>query len=547
MKFRKKIQIDVSPPAKKTPEYFEKFGHDTMVRTRDQEATMKICGLELQAYQDELHPSIAGIDYAVLQMKAAVEALRSFLYDRDEPVKDAHMMARAVEVWALGFLTIADAVGSVASHITTLYLIGWGALAIAAGPVFTGLAVVAGYLAFDKLLSGSKALQTTVSIVAAVVAFWGLLQWAQARSRAVTHTEASTSAPSSYVDDSAEEVPQKALPQNTDEQNADESLRQAWIKLFLSADLSLGILLGSFVKHKTNEEYVSWVKLKQLQMEISDAQFQKNSLLSLIEVAKKKCMAGILRAVHTPQKKHVPYFAALPILLFAVALLSVPAWSQSFHRREGIIIDVSGSIGSGNANNELFRQYLQTTKRLLATEPPGSRVVVSVITTDSFGSVRELLKGWTPEAHGAFDDDLVKARHQLASSFAVKAENLKAISAGTDIVGALWRMKAVLESGAEKQDAATCEIWIMSDMMNETVALPMPALLALGPEQMLEQAKANGLIVPLQACKIHVLGAATSGLTPRSWNAVKAFWSAYFKEAGAELVEYSTETNGRMN
>jgi hypothetical protein len=83
--------------------------------------------------------------------------------------------------------------------------------------------------------------------------------------------------------------------------------------------------------------------------------------------------------------------------------------SQEITREEGILPDISGSIGSGGANNELFREYLQGVKQLLETEPPASRVVVSVITSESFGSVRELLKGWTPEAHGAFNDDLVRA------------------------------------------------------------------------------------------------------------------------------------------
>jgi len=64
---------------------------------------------------------------------------------------------------------------------------------------------------------------------------------------------------------------------------------------------------------------------------------------------------------------------------------------------------------------------------------------------------------------------------------------------------------------------------------------------ALGSERMLERAKANGLVVPLHGYRIHVLGAAPAGLNPHTWNTVKAFWTLYFPEAGAELVTYSLE------
>lgn len=38
-------------------------------------------------------------------------------------------------------------------------------------------------------------------------------------------------------------------------------------------------------------------------------------------------------------------------------------------------------------------------------------------------------------------------------------------------------------------------------MMNETQDFPMPTLIAIGPEQMLERAKANGLLVLLCSAK----------------------------------------------
>jgi len=78
-------------------------------------------------------------------------------------------------------------------------------------------------------------------------------------------------------------------------------------------------------------------------------------------------------------------------------------------------------------------------------------------------------------------------------------------------------------------------------MVNETQNFPMPALLATGPERMLERVKANGLLVPLTGYKIYIQGASPNGLTPQVWLAIKRFWTLYFSAAGAELVSYSAE------
>jgi len=170
-------------------------------------------------------------------------------------------------------------------------------------------------------------------------------------------------------------------------------------------------------------------------------------------------------------------------------------------------------------------------------------VWVSTIATDSFGGVQDIVKGWTPEAHGIFTNDLTRARRQLAISFEAKSAGLTATAEGTDIFGGLWHLKTEFESApkAARADSGTRTIWIFSDMMNETAEFPMPRLLDIGPERMLERAKANGLIVPLTHYRIHICGASPRGLTPKSWATIKRFWEMYFAAGGAELVTYSAE------
>jgi len=270
-------------------------------------------------------------------------------------------------------------------------------------------------------------------------------------------------------------------------------------------------------------------------------QKRKDELLSLVEIAKKKCWAGILRARNFHRRNPVPFHRALSCVLlgFVLILNGAEVHAQTLNRYEGILIDVSGSIGAGGASDDLFREYARGVRQLLLTEPQSSRVIVSTITTESFGSVREILKGWTPDAHGVFTDNLTRARRQLAASFETNASALAPIAGGTDIFGALWRLKALMDSDPQVRPGATREIWIFSDMINETPAFMMPALVARGPHKMLEQAKVNGVLVPLRGYKVHVCGASMRGLSPQEWNILKSFWASYFQAAGADLVVYT--------
>src|SRR4051812_1640110 len=100
-------------------------------------------------------------------------------------------------------------------------------------------------------------------------------------------------------------------------------------------------------------------------------------------------MARIFRAHHAYRERHTPYHGLLPLLLLLAFVFPRSAFAETTKRQEAILIDASGSVRTGGPKDSLFRQYLQAAKHLLETEPPASRVVVSVIATDSFGSAPE--------------------------------------------------------------------------------------------------------------------------------------------------------------
>ena len=523
---------------------YEELGYQTMAETGDEGIAKEICGLHIHALALKLSPKLARLSSSIKEKRGRRESLCSHLYERHVPVSDAKILGLAIAASILAVMTIVAAVASLGGHAMAFYLFGTGMPAsLLMGVVLTGIATASGYQAYERILVRHKLLEGIVIFAAFALCFWGLLQVAQARGTMVEKLATSTPAKSFVYDNAAEDIPaEPAHGEESGEQTVRGLLGSAMVKIMISADLILGLLLGVFVKIWTNDDFVAWHDLKKTAKSLRPLEEQSNEIESSIAIAKRHCMAGILRGKHVQRKKCVPYHKVLPILL-VVLLLALPhSFAQTINRHEGMLIDVSGSIGKGGTNDDLFREYLFSVKKLLLTEPPNSRVWVSVITTESFGSVRSVVKGWTPDAQGVFTDDLNRARRQLAASFEAKSAGLTPTASGTDIIGGLWQLKALLESGSKSNPGAVSRtIWIFSDMMNESPSFNMPALLPEGPDKMVERTKANGLLVPLAGYRVYVVGASPAGLSPQTWNAIKTFWTLYFREAGAELVSYSAE------
>ncbi|MFZ1005912.1 MAG: hypothetical protein WAN65_03690 [Candidatus Sulfotelmatobacter sp.] len=517
---------------------WEELGYGTMLASNDETSAIDVCRCHLQAYELRTRPEIVTLNVVLGQIRAHALALHGYLYDRPIPVDDASMLTHRSRIWILVALCLLTAGACLVGNFTTFLLFGWGiAPALGAGIFITALPLGLGHLAYEKILSGNRVLQVVLVAVTAILGFAGFFEFGQARRTVIDKVAAS--AANSYVEgDAGSDPPQGPQPEESEAQ-AKSTLGRAAFLMTAAAEIALGFLVGLFGTLWTDKDYAAWRKLKIVLGDIADRDGRVAALRSSLDEAKNLCMAGLRRAQDARNRRHAPYHQALVLLLIFVFVRALPSQAQAQGHEEITLLDTSASEGASDVKRDLFRECVGAAKRLVASEPSNTRIWVSTISNESFGGVHEVLKGRTPEAHGVFHDDLDRARRQLAMNFEVKSAGLTPTASGTDIFGGLWHAKTLFEPVPETPDGAGKTIWILSDMMNETREFPMPRLLDIGPERMLERAKMNGLVVPLSGYRIHVYGASTAGLTPRAWMTIKRFWELYFSATGAELVTYS--------
>jgi len=533
------------------PADFEEFGYRTGLECNDPQRAAAICGLHLQAFEHELEPEIRRLLAEIAVARNQFSALQSNLYDRPEPIDDGRMLTHSHKIWIVFVLALLAAVACLIGNSATFYLLGLGILLAAlCGIAVTSLPLVVGHLFYEWIIVASKWLQIATVLVATALTIGGMLIIGQARRDIVDRATASAQS-TSYVEGMEEAKSQPAQesgsPDAPTQSTIQRNLGEGAVLLVLALDLALAFLVGLLVAMYTDHDFTAWWELRKLSDLIDAREERIAELKAGVEMAKRRCLAGILRAQNVRSRRYPPYHKALTLVLIAFFMLARPTQAQEIERYEGILIDKSRSI-SHHGDNQQFRQYLMATKQLLLTEPPNTRVFVSSISSDSFGGEKDILIGWTPESRGVLTDNLNRSRRQLLTAFLKRSQEMVPSSSETDIFGALWRVKASFESDrpASEKSSISRTIWIFSDMMNDTPEFSMPKLLKLGPQKMLEHAKAKGLLVPLPGYEVYVSGASTQHLTPQKWMTARVFWRLYFAAAGARLFVYDSDSRATV-
>jgi hypothetical protein len=145
----------------------------------------------------------------------------------------------------------------------------------------------------------------------------------------------------------------------------------------IAADLMLGFFVGLVGHMNTDVDYAAWRELRETTKLITTLEEMMAEGHTSIEIAKKLCSAGMLRAQNVRNNRKPPYHGAPAVFIAFLLLGAGMARAQTIDHHEGILIDVSGSSGRNGAPSDLFRAYLTSTRTLLLSEPAKSRVWVS--------------------------------------------------------------------------------------------------------------------------------------------------------------------------
>ena len=522
---------------------YEQIGFNAILETRDFAAASQICEVHFQMAKDKLEPERRQLEVEKGECAAKQSAIKHELYERPHPVSNIAMIATRVYL-AFHFIAFVPAmVVATGGNVVTFLMIGWEfGWAAVTGIGISTVAIVLGHVGLGPLLKNGV-LRAALSMVATGLFFYGLYVLAQ--SRGLLGQTGSKQQPTSYVGNDAASTTVSGPDESASlEQSVRQKLGDALVNFTIASDLLLAILFATIFAIRADVDFAAWTKLRKLEKQMRKLNKKIDEIEALVKNVAQAMAIGLRRGLTMLNKPATPpYFKIVATLLLFIALGGMVAAQSEPKMLQAYLLDGSGSIGRRNAQSDQFRSYLFGIRSQILLAPPECRLWVFLISTDSFGSVPEVMRGWTPAGRGIFTADLDKARTQLGSAFESKSQSISPVSAGTDVIGGLFRTRATLDS--LRSQTVGKEVFIWSDMLNETQDFNMPALMSGGVEKMIEFAKSNGLIADLKGYRIYVYGASTSGMTPRIWETVRAFWKAYFQEAGATLVVYSTESSSQ--
>src|SRR5882724_325220 len=346
---------------------FEKFGYETMLQCGDdEERARKMCGLRIYSYADGLQPELTRFRSEIEQNKTHGSALHAHLYIRPEPVNDAAMLTHAKRVRKYRFLAVLAAIACLAGNTATFYLFGFGAfmtILLAAGA--TVLPLVVGHPAYEHIVAKYRKLRVAVILLAVALSLIGVLRLAAARELMMGKTITAAPTATSYVDVATPEISVDRDQNVGDgtEAKVRETFGSAMLYIMIAADLMLGFFVGLLGHMNTDDDYAAWRELCETTKLLTNLEETVSERHASIEIAKKLCSAGILQAQNVRNNRKPPYHGAMPVLMAFFLLGTGIARAQTIDHHEGILIDVSGSVGRNGAPSDHFSSFLRRRTR----------------------------------------------------------------------------------------------------------------------------------------------------------------------------------------
>lgn len=201
-----------------------------------------------------------------------------------------------------------------------------------------------------------------------------------------------------------------------------------------------------------------------------------------------------------------------------------------------ILIDLSASVATKGPDGRTdFQKNVVAVTDLLGRVPAGTKLTVLGITGDSFQEPDILLSAQIAGDPGYFGERLAAARGQLVRAWQQRAGRLAPDSKQTDIFGALLVASQIFAT----MPNSTGVLVIYSDMRQATSDINLARLSSIRVNRTLAECARKSLMPKFRGIEAYILGVDATGTGAARWNALRRFWSAFFRSVGVNLRTYS--------
>ena len=200
-------------------------------------------------------------------------------------------------------------------------------------------------------------------------------------------------------------------------------------------------------------------------------------------------------------------------------------------------LDQTASVANTGYDDESdYAKNVKALQPLIAQLPPGARLKVVSISDQSFSKPHVLFSTKLPENTGdlKFFNRVEAEKKRAAAEVRALSDSLRLRFQKTDVFGFLLYASAVLKEVPYRRKVLV----IFSDMRDSrAVDLESPRQLRVA--EALQSTNQQKLIADLTGVEVFVYGVHAQGKDAVYWDSLKAFWTAYFKESGADLRTFS--------
>jgi hypothetical protein len=223
--------------------------------------------------------------------------------------------------------------------------------------------------------------------------------------------------------------------------------------------------------------------------------------------------------------------------VLCVALLVAPRADAADRLNLVIALDLTRSVAvKGTDQKQEFQKNVDAVARLLSASPAGAHITVLGITDRSFSQPSILLSAeLSDDDPGYFGERLQAAQRRLISPFRERTKDLHPDSRQTDIAGALMVASDLFRASPGRRNILV----VFSDMRSDTPALDLEHARIVSTAFAMQKAEKGRLLPDLHGVEVYALGVDGAGKDMAYWQALRDFWTAYFKRTGAVLKSYS--------